>query len=175
MNRNRLKKYKKILQFKEKQLDGIKQEIGVQQNVIARLRQTMQRQRDAMTGLESQYETQSASLAGQLAILQQYDLAMLEMQQSISNTKTEIASENEKLQRVLENYRLADQQLKSWEKLIERESQAIELHLRNAEMRAADERYLATTFMTPTPKFNTATDFQLGMNQNSVPRSASED
>jgi len=144
MNRNRLNKYQKILTFKEKQREAIKQQIGVQQNVVAQFRQQLKLHQQAMDQLELQFESQIQSMTGELALLQQYDLAMLKFQQQISHAKIELAAETEKLKQLLATYRLADQQVKSWEKLVERESAAIEAHRRNVEMLTADERYLAT-------------------------------
>ena len=77
---------------------------------------------------------------------QQCDVALIEIQRKINSVKMDIATADEKLDHLLHTFRESNKQLKSWEKLVEQETEkAVSAELLK-EMHLADERYLATQF-----------------------------
>lgn len=143
MSKNRLIKYERILKFQQQQLDLIKQQIGSQRQLIDQLTGQRDGLEDEMSTVSSQFPV-SADAA---MYHEQINLAMVTIQRKIKATRIEIATADEKLDHLLHSFREQNKQLKSWEKLVEQESDRQSSAARQVEMHLADERYLASQFV----------------------------
>lgn len=142
MTKKRKSKYEKILSYKQKQMDSIKQQIGAQQNIVTKLSQQQIELKNEMNEVESQFRFTADSIA----FNQQCGVVMTEVQMKINVVKAEFAAASEKLDHLLHHYQQQDRQMKSWEKLVEQASARIASNELAMELRAADGRFLATQF-----------------------------
>jgi chromosome segregation ATPase len=143
MTNNRHDKFQRMRNFQLKRLEFVKQQLTAQQQFRAQLNC---RQAELLNQLQQLHQPIGQS-SNVLHIHQQTELALIELQRKINNIKTEIATADEKLDHLLHTYREQDQQLKSWEKLLEQEATKIASSLRLIDANQADDRYLATHFV----------------------------
>jgi flagellar export protein FliJ len=142
MSRNRLVKYGKVLKFQQQQLNLIKQQIGSQNQLIDQLDQQKLQLENELVNIASQFRTDPKSAMLNL----QCDQAMIAVQRKINFAKTEVATANERLDFLLHTFREKNKDLKSWEKLVQQESDKAVFARAKSEMLAADENYLSTHF-----------------------------
>lgn len=143
MSKNRLIKYERILKFQQQQLDLIKQQIGSQRQLIDQLTQHRIELEDELTEVAGQFPKASSSPM----YYEQISLTMVSVQKKINAARIEIASADEKLDHLLHTFREQNKQLKSWEKLVERETDRQSSAARLVDMHLADERFLANQFV----------------------------
>ena len=143
MSRNRLIKYGRILKFQQQQLDLVKQQIGAQRQLISQLRGHRVNLEKELSNVAGQFEVNAAATMYH----QQINLSMVAIQRKINAARIEIATADEKLDHLLHTFREQNKQLKSWEKLVEQETNRQTSAARAAEMHSADERYLASQFV----------------------------
>ncbi len=142
MSRNRLVKYEKVLHFQQQQLNLIKQQIGSQRQLIDQLDQQKTNLENELTNIASQFRVEPESAMLNL----QCDQAMIAVQRKINAAKTEVATANERLDFLLHTFREKNKDLKSWEKLVNQESDKAVSDFWKREMLEADENYLSTHF-----------------------------
>ncbi len=142
MSRNRLIKYGRILNFQQQQLDLVKQQIGAQRQLISQLTGNRVNLENELTNVAEQFEVNVTATMYH----QQINLSMVAIQRKINSARIEIATAEEKLDHLLHTFREQNKQLKSWEKLVEQETNRQISATLAAELHSADERYLATQF-----------------------------
>ena len=143
MTKKRLNKYERIVKFQQQKLDLLKQQIGAQRQLIDQLNG----QRDGMNEELKNVAGQFPVTADAAMYHEQANLTMVAIQRKINAIRIEIASADEKLDHLLHTFREQNKQLKSWEKLVEQESERQAAAARRAEMNIADEQYLASQFV----------------------------
>ncbi len=138
MNRN-ISKFERMVKFQKNKLDKLKQQMAREQSTI--------------NGLNIEYEklavlfeetTQQNTTLQAIASLQQIELALSEIQKRIKKNRQELAARVETFQFLRDAYLEQDRTLKSWEKLVEQETDKKMSAENRIEMQQADETYLIT-------------------------------
>lgn len=138
MNPNRLQKFQKLLDIQGHQVDRLRQQIAVQDDLIESLRQEHQALLDQMQSVGSQFRNSQVKLT----TLQQSDLVMVDLQKQVKAKKIEISTAEEKSDHLLHSFREENRLYKSWEKLIDRKIQENKTVASVMSMKETDDLYL---------------------------------
>ncbi|MEQ1906685.1 MAG: flagellar FliJ family protein [Pirellulaceae bacterium] len=140
MNR-KIHKFERMVKFQNNKLDILKQQMASANSKINSLNVEHEK---LVTLLQ---ETARQNLAVQtIAILQQIELAMCEIQKQINHNRTELAAAAQAFKMLRDAYLAQDRKLKSWEKLVEQETEKQISANNRTEIKQADETYLITRF-----------------------------
>lgn len=138
MNENRIKKFERLLKFQTKRLDVLKQQLAVQRNLSDTLRQEYEQ----LVIQKSNIEKTQVIRSNDLAMLQQTDRAIVDLQRKINAKKGEVSSADERLDFLIHSFREQDRLCRSWEKLIERKAAESRMRAVKLEMQQADDLFL---------------------------------
>jgi flagellar biosynthesis chaperone FliJ len=140
MNR-KIHKFERMVKFQNNKLDILKQQMASTQSKI----NSLNVEHEKLTTLLQDTARQNLKVQT-IANLQQIELAMCEIQKQINHNRMELTAAVQSFEMLRDAYLEQDRRLKSWEKLVEQETDKQMSADNRAEILRADENYLITRF-----------------------------